>query len=463
MNRSRKTLRWFDPATLGMIFTLAWPTVLEEFMQTAVQYIDTAMVGTLGTAATAAVGSTGTVSWLVLGTVSATGIGFLALISQAYGAGDMLRVRRAAAQAISVTVLVGLVFTAVMVLLSPLVPKWMQVDVEIRPMAERYFLIVYAPMLFRAASTIFGTVLRAVGDTRSPMRVGIAVNLINVIGNFLLIYPTRTVGGLRLWGAGWGVAGAAAASAAAYVVGGIAMTVVFLRHKALAPIGMPLRPDREILLPCIRVAVPNMLQRFGTSMGYVVFASMINALGGVATAAHTVANTVESAFYIPGWGMQAAAATLSGNAYGAGDEEKLRRLSNTIIVLEILTMIVSGGLLFFFARPLIRLFTKDPQVIELGVTVLKMVAVSEPFYGVPIVVEGLMQGVGKTVTPLVFNVSCMWCIRIAGTFVCTRLLGMGLVSAWACMIAHNLVLFVVFGWHYASGKWDPMRKAGQTP
>ena len=80
-----------------------------------------------------------------------------------------------------------------------------------------------------------------------------------------------------------------------------------------------MRPDMTILRPCMKVAFPNMLQRFGTSLGYVAFASMINSLGEISTAAHTIANTVESLFYIPGYGMQTAAATLAGNAYGAGD------------------------------------------------------------------------------------------------------------------------------------------------
>ncbi|MCQ2419766.1 MAG: MATE family efflux transporter [Clostridia bacterium] len=460
MLRKERKLR-SGQGMLGVIFALAWPTMLEELMQTAVQYIDTAMVGSLGTQATAAVGATGTVGWLVFGMISALGVGFLANIAQAHGAGQTELVRRISAQAVSVTVLTGLVMTAVLILLSRRIPAWMQVDPGIRDLAGMYFLIVYSPMLFRTASVIFGTVLRSVGDTKTPMRVGIAVNVTNVILNCLLIYESRTVSifsvQLRLWGAGWGVLGAAAASAVSYVVGGTVMTAVYWRHKSISPKGMRFRPDRELLRPCVRVAVPNMFQRFGTSLGYVVFAAMINALGDVSTAAHTIANTVESAFYIPGWGMQAAAATLAGNAFGARDANKLKALSRTILPLEVGLMIVSGGLLFLFAEPLMRLFSQDAQVILLGATVLRMVAVSEPFYGVPIVVEGMMQGVGKTITPLVYNVLGMWCIRIVGTYVCTKLLGLGLVSAWGCMIGHNLLLFFLFGIHYLTGRWNPMR------
>lgn len=452
----------FDYHMLGVIFALAWPTMLEELMQTAVQYIDTAMVGSLGTQATAAVGSTGTVGWLVFGMVSAVGVGFLAYISQAVGAGEPERAKAASAQAVSATVLVGVVFTAVIMLLSPRIPAWMQVDVEIRSLASRYFMIVFSPMLFRTASVIFGTVLRAVGDTKTPMRVGIAVNIINVVMNFLLIYPARTISvfgsSFRLWGADMGVVGAACASALSYTVGGIAITAALWCHREISPHGQSFAPDLRILRPCLKVAVPNMLQRFGTSSGYVVFAAMINSLGGISTAAHTIANTVESAFYIPGWGMQAAAATLAGNAYGARDAERLKRLGRTIIPLEIGLMVISGSLLFAFAEPLVGIFSKDAEVIALGTTVLRMVAVSEPFYGVPIVVEGMMQGVGKTVAPLCFNISGMWGIRIVGTFICTQIFAFGLVSAWGCMIGHNLLLFFLFSAYYLTGRWSPLHK-----
>ena len=446
-------------AMLPIIIALAWPTMLEQLAQTAVQYIDTAMVGSLGTQATAAVGATGTVNWLIGGTVSAIGVGFLACISQAIGAGKKQQARAAAAQAVSVTFLTGLFFTILAISLSGMIPVWMQTDVKIREAASRYFLILYIPMLPRTASIIFGTLLRAAGDTKTPMKIGVAVNIINIILNFMLIYPTRELAlpgaSLPVWGAGLGIEGAAAASAVAYTFGGASITYILWRHPDISPAGQSLRPDKNVLAPCLRIAVPNMFQRFATSFGYVAFASMINALGETATAAHTIANTVESAFYIPGWGMQTAAATLSGNLRGAKDEKKLRRFPKVIIPLEVGLMVISGGLLFLFAPRLMHLFSKDAQVIALGTTVLRMVAVSEPFYGVPIVLEGIMQGVGNAIPPFIYNVTGMWCARIAGTFICTRILGYGLTAAWGCMIAHNVLLFFMFTIHYLTGRWLP--------
>ena len=440
------------------IFSLAWPTMLEELLQTAVQYIDTAMVGALGTQATAAVGSTSTVNWLIGSTISAVGVGFLSYVSRACGAGDTKRANRAASQAVLAVLVCGIFFTVLTLGLSGQIPKWMQVDPSIQKLASQYFFILYTPMLFRAASIIFGTLLRSAGDTKTPMRVGLLVNVTNVILNFLLIYPSREIFGIRIFGAGWGVLGAAAASAIAFTLGGICITAAVWRHPIVSPRGQSLKPDWEVLKPCLKVALPNGLQRFGTSLGYVAFAAMINSLGDVATAAHTIANTVESAFYIPGYGMQTASATLAGNALGAEDNRRIKDLARMILFIEVSLMIVTGSLLFLFAPNMMSLFSKDAAVITLGSIVLRMVAVSEPFYGVSIVIEGMMQGMGNTMLPFLFSISGMWGVRIVGTFVCTQLLGMGLISAWACMIAHNLLLFGMFLACYLSGRWNPMNK-----
>ena len=452
----------FNRSLLFSIITLAWPTMLQELLQTAVQYIDTAMVGSLGTAATAAVGATTTINWLVNSTISAVGIGFLALISQAYGANDKSLAKRASSQAVLLTVICGLVFTILCLGLSPFVPVWMQVEPDIRNMAAMYFFVLYSPMIFRAAIIIFGTVLRSVGDTKTPMIVGLFVNIINVILNFVLIYPTGVVElfGFKLTflGAGWGVVGAAAASAVSFVFGGVVITIKYFRHPEVSPKGQSFKFDKEILRPCFKVALPNALQRFGTCMGYVAFAAMVNSLGEVSAAAHTIANTVESAFYIPGYGMQAAAATLAGNALGAGERDRIKLLCRMLIVIEVVLMIISGGLLFIFTPKMMTLFSKDSLVIGLGATVLRMVALSEPFYGVSIIVEGMMQGMGKTLMPFVANILGMWGIRILGTFICTQVLGYGLISAWGCMILHNLLLFAVFAVYLFSGRYNPLNK-----
>ena len=151
-----RKLQW---TMLPTIMALAWPTMLEQLMQTAVQYIDTAMVGSLGTEATAAVGATTTVNWLIGSSVSALGVGFLSFISRAIGAKNKPLAVRASSQAVLITIICGIFFTVATLSLSSLVPVWMQVDESIKELAAKYFFILYLPMLPRTASIIFGSIL----------------------------------------------------------------------------------------------------------------------------------------------------------------------------------------------------------------------------------------------------------------------------------------------------------------
>ncbi len=449
-----------NPAMIAVIWSLAWPTMLEQAMQVAVQYIDVGMVGSLGDWATAAVGSTSTVNWLVGSSISAMSIGFLAFIAKARGAGENIVARKAVGQSVLSVLVLGTLFTVIALGISPFVPVWMQVDENIRELSSQYFFIIYLPMLPRTASIIFGTVLRASGDTKTPMKMGVVMNVLNVVLNFLLIYETRVLNvfgfEFTMFGAGLGVIGAAIASAVSFTVGGIGLTVVLWKHPELSPKGQKITPDLEILKPCLKVAFPNMLQRFGTSLGYVFFASMINSLGEASTAAHTIANTVESAFYIPGFGMQTAAATLNGNAFGAKDKQRMHDIANMFIPIILVLMTLSGMSLFVLAPYLMDVFSDSAEVISLGTTVLRMVAISEPFYGFSIIVEGLMQGVGRTKDPFVYNIIGMWCIRIVGTFILTQIFNFNLIAAWACMIAHNMFIFVMFLRCFIKKKWNPL-------
>lgn len=445
---------------LKTVLWLAWPTMLEQWLQVAAQYVDSAMVGSLGAQATAAVGATTTVSWLVGSSVAALGVGFLAYIAREFGARRFDNTRKAAAQSVLLTVISGLFFTALTLSLSGFIPRWMNTPEEIQETASRYFFIIYTPMLFRSATVIFGTVLRAGGDTRTPMKSNLAVNGINVILNYLLIYETRTVSlfGLNVTmpGAGMGVIGAAVGTAVASTVGGLLMTVALWRHPQLSPRGQSLKPDPEILRPCMRLAIPSALQRFGTSFGYVAFASVINSLGTISAAAHSIANTAESAFYIPAYGIMTAAATLSGQAYGMKDQEYMEEITRVLLMIEFSMMLVSGALLFILAPRLMAVFTPDQGVIALGTTVLRMVAVSEPLYGVAIVLEGIFQGVGDIMYAFGCNIVGMWGFRVIGTNIAVHVFGGGLTAAWGCMIAHNILLCVMFVHHYRSGRWNPL-------
>lgn len=450
-----KRLFSFDRALLVSVIALAWPTVLQELLTTMVQYADTAMVGQLGATASASVGLTASVTWLVNGPLGATGVGILSCIARSLGAGNRERASRAAQQAVFLAIIVGLLMGGLSVGCSWALPGWLGADEGIRALAGDYFRIICLPMPFRASAIIFGSVLCAFGNTKTPMLVNLFMNLCNLFGNTLLIGGswTLTLGSLSIpiWGAGLGVQGAAIATALSYVIGGCLMAFCAFRSEGFRLAGR-VRPDRHMMWLCVRTGLPIAAERATTCLGQVVFSSLVARLGTLATATHSIAITAEQIFYISGYGMQTAAATLAGRALGAGDREKLRQTTRTMAMLAFFIMLISGAILFSFPEGMMRLFTPDEAVVAGGTVILRMVACSEPLFGIAIVMEGIYNGMGATRVTFLVSCLCMWGVRILFATLLTQVFSLGLIGIWACMMADNSVrcflLLILFARKY---------------
>jgi len=433
---------------LATVFALAWPTVLEQFLTSIIQYVDTAMVGHINAEASATVGLSSSIGWLVGSPMSAAGIAALVTVSKAMGQGDMERIRKAANQAFIMAMVLGVVEGIITLSISPFFPTWMGADEAIHRGASLYFAIICLPMLFRTMIIIGGMVIRGAGDTKTPMVINLTMNLFHVAMNYLLINPTHPVSigkiSFMFPGAGLGVIGAGVASCLSFIVGGSLMFVAFCRNKRLGFKLKTLRYDREVMKSCIKLAIPVGATRVLSTAGQVVFASMVSGMGTVTFAAHTISNTAESLFYIPGYGIQTAASTLAGFAWGRNDKKMYKDVVKITIAMVFIIMSVSGGLLFTFSEQIMRIFSENEEVIALGARVLKIVAVSEPLFGTGVVMTGLYNGVGKTRFPLLVEGSCMWGIRILFTFLCVNVFHLGLEAVWCCMVANNVMIAIIF-------------------
>ena len=435
------------------IFRLAWPTMVEQFLQTIVIYINTAMVGALGEKASAAIGITGTTTWLLMSPAWALGVCTTACISRAVGENDPRLVRSYTSQALKVSVVLSIIVTILILTLSPYIPGWLGAEKDIQADASRYFSLVCAPYLFNVLNIIFSAVLRGAGDTRSTMNVNLIINIVHVIFNFFFIYPTRTISILGLsfdmFGFGLEVAGAGLSTAITYVLGGILMILSYLKHPILHSKGDRLFiKDNDSLKYMIAMAIPLVLTRIISSAGQVVFTGLVASLGTTVFAAHSIALTAEEAFYIPGFGMQSAAISLTGNAIGERNREKMRTNSRMLMIISSSLMAVTGALLFIFSRNMMTLFSPDAAVIDYGAAALKIVAISEPVFGLSIILEGIFNGAGDTRHPLIYASLSMWGIRILGTYLCVNVFGLGLNAVWLCMVGDNtirgILLFVKY-------------------
>lgn len=440
MTQSNSQLRYRD--LLRKMIMLAIPTMVEQILSTLLQYVDTAMVGRLGEQATASVSVTTTIGWLVGSMSYALGTAVLALVSRAYGANDRQKGHRIANQALLLTLVCGIVLGGVSILLSPFIPVWMQAEESIRHQASVYSTIISVPMVFRVSTAILGSAVRATQNTKTPMLITLSSNLLNIVLNYLLIYP-----------AGLGVTGAAIASAISFTIGGALMFVLFIRTSFLYPDGrnpgnvhstedwkrgISLRPDPAILKEIGRIGIPVMGTSVVSCTGYVVFAGLVSGMGTTIFAAHSIAVTAEEIFYIPGYGLRTATSALVGAALGEKNEQKLTIYCRISVALTVGMMFLSGLVLFFVAQPLMSVFTPSEPVIELGAQMLRLVAFSEPFFGLMVVMQGIMYGMGKTRYPFLVESFSMWGVRILFTCLTVHVWHLSLREVWYCMIADNV-------------------------
>ena len=357
-----------EQGLLHSLIVLSVPTIIEQLLSTLLQYVDTAMVGRLGEQATASVSITTTITWLVNSIPSAIGVAVLALVARYLGSQDKAAIKEISKQSLILVVISGILLGGISVLLSPFIPRWMGAEEAIQEQAAIYFAIISIPMVFRSASTVFGAAIRATKDTKTPMIISVLANVINIVCNALFIY-----------GLHWGVTGAAIGSALSYIFSGIAMFFAYRKKNVLYFRLKELSVHSRQLFECAKVGVPILGTNLASCLGYVIFASLVSDMGTTTFAAHSIAVTAETLFYIPGYGLRTATSTLIGHALGERDRKKFESTAYFSVIVTMGIMVLNGIFLFFAARPLMNLLTSSEAVAALGAKMLRLVAFPNPF------------------------------------------------------------------------------------
>ncbi len=410
------------------LVTLSIPVILEQILSTLLQYVDTAMVGQLGEKATASVSVTSTITWLIYCLPSAIGVAVLALISRELGAKNYDNIKSLASQTLIISIACGIFLTVLCVSLAPFIPTWMGAEETIREDAVAYFTIICIPLLFRCLTAILAAALRAVKDTRTPMRISVATNLCNIGLNYVFIYIL-----------GMGVKGAAIGSCISYTAAGILTFVFFYRNEYLHFEFGKYGLKKNIIKDCFEIGGPVLITNFVSCAGYVVFARLVSSMGTMIFAAHSIAVTAETMFYIGGYGLKTATSTLVGISLGENDFKKFNVVCKLSAISTVVMMSISGLALYLISDIMMPLFTSSDEVAVLGAAMLRIVAFTEPFFGIMIMMQGIYYGLGKTKYVFVVEVIGMWLVRILFTFLCVVIWHMDLYAVWYCMIADNIL------------------------
>ena len=428
---------------LRLIISLSIPSILAQISATVMFFIDASMVGHLGAKASASIGLVETTGWLMGGLGAAANMGFSVQVAHAIGANDFERARRVLRQSLVCCLLWSLSITTVALLVSGRLPYWLGGSAEIAHDASLYFALIGVFGIFYQIEGLGGSMLKCSGNMKIPSMLNICMCLMDVIFNYLFISIL-----------GMGVMGAALGTGLAELVTAcLMMYFLLVRSDMLSLVGRPgsFKPKADVVQNAIKIGAPMGLQHLLMGGAQIVSTLIVDPLGTVAIAAHSLGITVESLCYMPGFGIAEAATTLVGQSFGAGKRMLTQSFARMSTGLGVAVMTLMGVLMWVFASELMSLMTPVDEIIAIGAECLRIEAFAEPMFAASIVINGIFIGAGDTLRPAIMSLASMWGVRL--TLAALLATTYGLPGVWTAMAIELTFRGIIFLARLMHGGW----------
>jgi putative MATE family efflux protein len=439
-----------SPQALG-VFELAWPTILAFGTQTAVRVVSLLMVSSLGESAVAGVGVANQFFWLVqaLGTVAPTGI--MALLSRAVGAGDAKLADAALRQGLWFGVGVGVLSSVLILPITSAAISFYGVNSEATAFGSAYLFWATLGIVPITLSLVFGAALRAAGDTRTPLWIGAAANLLNLALGWVLIYGKL----------GFPALGAAGAGIAATLAVSFQLPVFFWLWTSgrlrVSRAGASPRPDFEILGRLLRVGWPAAVEGVLFQFGLGLFMIIVAPYGTEAVAAYQVGTQILAFSFLPGLGFGAAASTLVGQHLGEGDPTRAERSGWRSMAGAMLTMSATGVLIIVAAPQLAALFHLSPLAAERTVDFVWILGAVQPLMAIEYTIGGSLRGAGDTRFPMLAIFAGLFLFRLAPAALAAGVFHARLNFVWSALMLDYAVKAALLITRFARGRWKSVQ------
>ena len=433
---------------LWLIVSLSIPSILAQISATVMFFIDASMVGHLGAKASAAIGLVETTGWLMGGLAMAANMGFSVQVAHFIGANDFEAARRVLRQSLVCCLIWALMVSIISLCISPYLPYWLGGSEDITHDASIYFAIFGVAGIFFQMEGLAGSMLKCSGNMKIPSILNICMCLMDVVFNYIFIYVLDL-----------GVKGAAYGTGMAELVTACLMLYFLLvKSKMLSLKGRPgsFKPKEDTIRTAIKIGAPMGLQHLLMGGAQVVSTVIVAPLGTIAIAAHSLAITVESLCYMPGYGIAEAATTLVGQGIGAGQKILTRSFAYMSVGLGIAVMTFMGILMWIFAPELMGLMSPVEEVIAQGTQVLRIEAWAEPMFAAAIVANGVFIGAGDTLIPAAMSLCSMWFVRL--TLAASLAPRYGLKGVWTAMAIELFFRGTMFLVRLFKGGWSEKLK-----
>jgi len=429
------------------ILSLAWPVIINNILLTFVWMVDMIMVGRLGPTAVAAVGVSGQMFNMVMAITLAVTTGTIALVARFTGA----REKEKANTVLGQSLLMGAVFSVVLMLPglagSEHFFRLFGAEASVAEIGVPYLRIVLAGTIFLVIALVSSSALRGAGDTKTPLIISVAANLIHVVLNYALIFGKFGMPRLEVTGCG-------IATATTFVLEALAF-LVLLRRGNLA-LSLPKRMfavEKDIAKKTLRIGTPSAIEQGIMQLGYLWYLAIITRYGTEPLAAYTIGVNIMSLSFMPGFGFSVAASALVGQHLGAKEGGLAASKGRECVRIALWAMSAIGVVLFLAARPIALVYVTDARVVELTALFVRILAVCQPAMALHMTLAGALVGAADTRWPLYASFIGMYFIRIPLALFAAYGLGLSITWIWLIILADHYGKSAVLIFRFLSGKW----------
>jgi putative MATE family efflux protein len=428
------------------IWELAWPAILSNLLFSIIGIVTIKIIGSLGAEAVAAVTTGHRIFFGLQAILMAISAGTTALVARAWGAKDYEEAARVASVSLWISNTVALVLMLPCIFFSYEIASIFGLEEAPTRQAAEFIRYLSVFNVAFSINMILAAVLRAAGDTKTPLWIGIATNIVNVALVYLLVHGMFGFPEL-------GIAGAAIANGVSFLVGGLIFLYLYYGGKMAVKVGGAGSLTKARFRQLVHIGYPAGVEQFVFQIGFIAFLWLVAFFGTAPYAAYGVGVQILSISFVVGFGFSIAAATLVGQHMGAGDTEGAVKAGWNALWLAIGSMVALSIVITWFAPEIARYLIDDDEVVRLTIIFIYIMALVQPLMAVEFTLGGCLRGAGDTRFPLMTTMVGLCGVRV-GLAALFLMLDFSVEWIYAALIGDYLVKAIMLVYRYKGGKWQ---------
>lgn len=453
MKQAKKSLT--EGSILKALIALALPVIGTNLLYSGYQLVDAFWVGRLGANAVAAVSISYPVNFLMISLSSGFAFAGSILVAQYAGAKNIKMVNHVATQTLVLVLLMSLILSAVAYAISPQILHWLGVENKIFDDANLFQRVIFLGLVFNFSFILFQSLLRGIGEVKIPLYINAITLALNFLLDPLFIYG---------WGPipAYGVAGAAYSTLATLALAAIIGIYILFYGKTEFKITLKkFKFDFPLIKKSFKLGMPSSLEISARALGLTILTGFAARFGTEVLAAYGVGARLISLVVVVGLALMKANAALVGQNIGAQKMDRAQKTSDYAAAISFASLTVIGILFYAFAEPIVRAFlSADDEIIDMGVSFIKITAPSFGFMGMQLALVGTLRGSGNTVESMIFTIISIWFIQFPFAWIVSNMESMGYLGIWWSFPASYVIpAIITFIW-YKTGVWKNKRVIG---